>query len=64
MTEQKFPWVVVVAGDWYIVARNGKNGTPEMGFHLYGDSDDAQVEADWKNKEEGIINAPKFDDDD
>lgn len=30
MTEVKYPWVVVVVGDGYAVARNGKDGTPDV----------------------------------
>lgn len=64
MTEVKYPWVVVVVGDGYAVARNGKDGTPEMGYHYYAEWQDAQQEADWNNEAEGITDAPRFDDDD
>ena len=30
MNENKYPWVVLDAGDFYIVARNGSDGTPDM----------------------------------
>ena len=29
MTEAKYPWVVVVVGDGYAVARNGRDGFPK-----------------------------------
>lgn len=46
MSEKKYPWVVVVVGDGYAVARNGRDGVPEMGNHYYAEADDAQGEAD------------------
>lgn len=33
MNENKYPWIVVVVGDGFAAARNGKDGTPEMGYH-------------------------------
>lgn len=62
MADQKFPWVVICVGDGYAAARNGKNGTPEVGFHYYLDPDDAQEECDWANEADGITDAPRFDD--
>lgn len=41
MTEVKYPWVVVVVGDGFAAARNGKDGTPEMGYHYYAEWQDA-----------------------
>lgn len=61
MSNTKYPWVVVCAGDGYIIARNGKDGTPDTGYHYYADWHDAQEEADEENKWEGITNAPRFD---
>lgn len=64
MTEKKYPWVVVVVGDGYAVARNGKDGTLDV-TNYYAEWLDAQDEADWRNNEaEGITDAPRFDDDD
>ena len=60
----RYPWVVVEAGDGFICARNGKDGTPETGYHYYVEWQDAQQEADWNNQAEGITDAPRFDDDD
>lgn len=63
MTEVKYPWVVVVVGSGgYAAARNGKDGTPEMGCHYYAEWEDAQQEADWYNEADGITDAPRFDD--
>ena len=64
MDEKEYPWVVVFVGDGYAAARNGKNGTPEMGYHYYAEWQDAQQEADRYNKACGITDAPRFDDDD
>ncbi|WP_407388941.1 hypothetical protein [Allisonella histaminiformans] len=61
MSEVKYPWVVVVVGDGYAVARNGQDGVPEMGNHYYPEACNAQEEADWLNKAEGITDAPRFD---
>lgn len=61
MSEVKYPWVVVVVGDGYAVARNGRDGVPEMGNHYYPEACDAQEEADWRNESEGITDAPRFD---
>lgn len=63
MNEKKYPWVVVVVGDGYAVARNGKDGTPDV-TNYYAEWLDAQDEADWRNEDEGITDAPRFDDDD
>ena len=63
MDEKKYPWVVVVVGDGYAVARNGKDGTPDV-TNFYAEWQDAQDEADWNNEAEGITDAPRFDDDD
>lgn len=64
MTEKKYPWVAVVVGGVYAAARNGKNGTPEMGCHYFAEWQDAQQEADRYNEADGITDAPRFDDDD
>lgn len=64
MSEKKCPWVVVGVGDGFAVARNGKNGIPETGYHYYVEWQDAQQEADRYNKADGITDAPRFDDDD
>ena len=61
MSEVKYPWVVVVVGDGYALARNGQDGVPEMGNHYYPEACNAQEEADWLNKAEGITDAPRFD---
>lgn len=58
----KYPWVVVVVGDGYAVARNGRDGVPEMGDHYYAEAGDAQEAADWLNELEGITDAPRLDD--
>ena len=50
MSEVKYPWVVVVVGDGYAVARNGLDGVPEMGDHYYAEAGDAQEAADWLNE--------------
>lgn len=42
MTEVKYPWVVVLVDDGFAAARNGKDGTPEMGCHYYTEWQDAQ----------------------
>lgn len=60
MAEVKYPWVVVVIGDGYAVARNGLDGVPEMGNHYYAEACDAQEEADWQNECEGITDAPRI----
>lgn len=60
----KYPWVVVVVGDGYAVARNGLDGVPEMGDHYYAEAGDAQEEADRLNESEGITDAPRLDDED
>lgn len=52
MTEAKYPWVVVVVGDGYAVARNGKDGTPDVGNHWYLDKRDAEEDAEWRNDNE------------
>lgn len=52
MSEVKYPWVVVVVGDGYAVARNGRDGVPEMGNHLYLDKRDAEEDAEWQNDNE------------
>ncbi len=39
MSEVKYPWVVVVVGDGYAVARNGRDGVPEMVDHYYPEAD-------------------------
>ena len=64
MDEKKYPWVVVAAGDGFIFARKGKDGMQESGFHYYVEWQDAQDEADWRNEDDGITDAPRFDDDD
>ena len=46
--EVKYPWVVVPVGDGYTVARNGKDGIPEVGYHYYLDRHDAE-DAEWRN---------------
>lgn len=60
MNENKNPWVVLDAGDFYIVARNGSDGTPDMFNRRYDDWHDAQRRADWMNDADGIIDAPRF----
>lgn len=60
----KYPWVVVVVGDGYAVARNGRDGVPEMCNHYYPEACDAQEEADWLNEHEGITDAPRLDEED
>ena len=57
MTEAKYPWVVVVVGDGYAVARNGCDGVPEMVDHYYAEGCDAQEVADLLNESEGITDA-------
>ncbi len=52
--EVKYPWVVVVVGDGYAVARNGRDGVPEMGNHYYAEACDAQEEADRLNGRVGL----------
>ena len=52
MSEVKYPWVVVVVGDGYTVARNGKDGTPDVGNHWYLDKRDAEEDAEWRNDNE------------
>ena len=64
MTEAKYPWVVVVVGDGYAVARNGLDGVPEMGDHYYAEAGDAQEAADWLNESECTTDAPRFDEED
>ena len=61
MTEAKYPWVVVVFGDGYAVARNGRDGFPEMVDHYYAEAGDAQEVADRLNGHAGITDAPRFD---
>lgn len=51
MNENKYPWVVVGVGDFYIVARNGANGTPDMLNRQYDNWHDAQERADRMNSE-------------
>ena len=62
--EKKCPWVVVVVGDGYAVARNGRDGVPEMVDRYYAEAGDAQEVADWQNKCEGITDAPRLDNED
>lgn len=64
MSEVKYSWVVVVVGDGYAVARNGRDGVPETGNHYYPEACDAQEEANWRNESEGITDAPRFDEED
>lgn len=61
LEENKNPWVVLDVGDFYIVARNGADGTPEMFNRQYDDWHDAQERADWMNDKDGIQDAPRFD---
>lgn len=49
MSEVKYPWVVVPVGDGYTVARNGRDGIPEVGYHYYLDRHDAEEDAEWRN---------------
>ena len=51
MNENKYPWVVVGVGNFYIVARNGANGTPDMLNRQYDNWHDAQERADQMNSE-------------
>lgn len=64
MSEVKYPWVVVPVGDGYTVARNGKDGIPEVGYHYYLDRHDAEEEADWQNECEGITDASRANEED
>lgn len=57
MTEAKYPWVVVVVGDGYAVARNGRDGVTEMVDHYYAEADDAQEVVDRLNGHAGITDA-------
>lgn len=52
MSEVKYPWVVVPVGDGYTVARNGRDGIPEVGYHYYLDRHDAEEDAEWRNDNE------------
>lgn len=63
MTENKNPWVVLVVQEFYVVARNGSDGTPDIFDRTYYDWHDAQERADWMNDGDGITDAPRFDDD-
>ena len=63
MNENKNPWVVLVVRDFYVVARNGSDGSPDIFDSMYYDWHDAQERADWMNDEDGITDAPRFDDD-
>ena len=60
---EKNPWVVLVVRDFYVVARNGSDGSPDIFDKTYYDWHDAQERADWMNDEDGIQDAPRFDDD-
>lgn len=51
MNENKNPWVVVGVEDFYIVARNGSNGTPDMVNRRYDNWHDAQERADRMNSD-------------
>lgn len=64
MDENKNPWVVVVVNDFYVVARNGSQRTPEVFDRTYYDWEEAQERADWMNDSNGVTDAPRFDDDD
>lgn len=64
MSEVKYPWVVLVVGDGYAVARNGLDGVPDMVDHYYAEVGDAQEVADWLNEPESITDAPRLDDED
>lgn len=50
--EVKYPWVVVPVGYGYAVARNGKDGTPDVGKYLYLDKRDAEEDAECLNDNE------------
>lgn len=52
MSEVKYPWVVVEVGDGYTVARNGRDGIPEVGYHYYLERQDAEEDAEWRNDNE------------
>lgn len=52
MDKVKYPWVVVPVGDGYTVARNGKSGIPEVGYHYYLERRDAEEDAEWRNDNE------------
>ena len=52
MAEVKYPWVVVEVGDGYTVARNGRDGIPEVGYHYYLERQDAEEDAEWRNDNE------------
>ena len=60
----KYPWVVVVVGDGYAVARNGRDGVPEMCNHYYPEACDALEESDCLNDHECITDAPILDEED
>nr|DAQ41274.1 MAG TPA: hypothetical protein [Caudoviricetes sp.] len=62
MNENKNPWVVSAVSALYVVARNGSDGTPDIYNRMYYDWHDAQERADWMNYEDGIQDAPRFDD--
>ena len=62
MNENKYPWVVVVVGDFYAVARNGSDGTPDIVDRVYADWHDAQEIADCMKDEDENQDAPRFDD--
>lgn len=64
MTELKYPWVVVVIGDGDAVARNGRDGVPEMVDHYYAEAGDAQDVADQINRNADITDAPRFNEED
>lgn len=49
---KKYPWVVVVVGDGYAVARNGKDRTPDVVNYWYLDKRDAEEDAEWRNDNE------------
>lgn len=49
MSEVKNTWVVVPVGYGYAVARNGKDGTPDVGKYWYLDKHDAEEDAEWRN---------------
>ena len=49
MSEVIYPWVVVPVGDGYTVARNGKSGIPEVGYHYYLERRDAEEDAEYRN---------------
>lgn len=47
-----YPWIVVPVGCGYAVARNGKDGTPDVRKYLYLDKRNAEDDAELLNDNE------------